>query len=87
MFIINFFQNENVFFILMNKNFIIRYIIFLYKNIILYFKFMINKKRNFDEIYFLFTNHIKLIKKFSQCFVSRDSFNCSNNDFINSSSS
>ena len=31
MFIINFFQNENVFFILMNKNFIIRYIVSWYK--------------------------------------------------------
>ena len=49
---------------------------------------MIDKKRNFDEIYFLFTNHIKLILKFfNVCFVSRDSFNCANNDFINSSSS
>ena len=35
MFIINFFQNENVFFILMNKNFIIRNILFYNLNYIL----------------------------------------------------
>ena len=42
----------------------IQILIFLYNNMIIYFKFMINKKRNFIEIYFLFTNHIKLILNF-----------------------